>query len=38
LKKILDALTDLLEGIMPQPEPRPVPVRVKNRPGQAPRR
>jgi hypothetical protein len=32
LKKILDALTDFLDSLLPQPpQPRPIPVRVKNR-------
>jgi hypothetical protein len=32
LKKLLEALSDFLEGLLPQPEPERIPVRVKTPP------
>jgi hypothetical protein len=32
VKKILEALADLLDDLLPAPQPRPQPVRVKTKP------
>jgi hypothetical protein len=31
MQKILDALADFLDSLLPRPEPRPIPVRVRDR-------
>jgi hypothetical protein len=42
LKKLLDALNDILDSLLPRPEEQPdaipVPVRVNDRPARPPRR